>query len=270
MEEDDVEDFPATQEDPNSHFTTIAHESEPPATQQDADADDNHGEEADDTGPAHRMPAESLKRPLDTSGAGASSQPLVQMARRAEVAWATKLSRTITIDRLPQESKRLGSAALARMPSEEGIGRKALALLLKPKTWAPAADGSFPLTADEVVRLCDLTQEIFEAEPTLLQLSAPIKVFGDLHGQYADLMRIFAQFGSPSREADGGDISVVDVSAAPPPTRAQRATRSAQRATRNAPTTTRLPCTRTRTSSPAHAHVRLPLAPRSISFSATT
>ena len=76
MEEDDVEDFPATQEDPNSHFTTIAHESEPPATQQDADADDNHGEEADDTGPAHRMPAESLKRPLDTSGTGASSQPL--------------------------------------------------------------------------------------------------------------------------------------------------------------------------------------------------
>ena len=43
-----------------------------------------------------------------------------------------------------------------------------------------------------------------------LQCSAPIKVFGDIHGQYQDLMRLFAQFGSPSREADGGDIQVCD------------------------------------------------------------
>jgi diadenosine tetraphosphatase ApaH/serine/threonine PP2A family protein phosphatase len=59
-----------------------------------------------------------------------------------------------------------------------------------------------------VIALCDEAQEVLEAEPTLLQLSAPIKVFGDIHGQFADLMRLFDQFGSPSREA--GDINVVD------------------------------------------------------------
>lgn len=216
---DDEDEFPATQEDPNSLFASN-HESEPPATQEDDDADDGAAaasHAADDAGPSRGTLPGSLKRPHQSSTytAGASSQPPVQMARRAEVAWSTKLSRTITIDRLPQESKKLTTTALSRMPSEEGIGRKALFLLLQPKTWAPSPDGSFPLTADEVVRLCELTQEVLEEEPTLLELSAPIKVFGDIHGQYADLMRLFAQFGSPSREADGGDISVVDVRVAP-------------------------------------------------------
>jgi len=130
------------------------------------------------------------------------------MARRAEVAWATKLSRTISIDRLPQESKRMGIGRIHRMPSEEGIGRKTISMLLRPRTWSPAADGSFVLDSNEVIWLCDQVQELLEAESTLLQLSAPIKVFGDIHGQYTDLMRLFDQFGAPSRES--GDINLVD------------------------------------------------------------
>lgn len=43
-------------------------------------------------------------------------------------------------------------------------------------------------------------------EPTVLQLKAPIKVFGDLHGQFGDLMRLFDEYGYPST---AGDITLV-------------------------------------------------------------
>ena len=61
---------------------------------------------------------------------------------------------------------------------------------------------SFPLTADDIIALCDEVQPLFEAECTLLQLSAPIKIFGDIHGQYADLLRYFGSFGSPAVDVE--------------------------------------------------------------------
>ena len=42
---------------------------------------------------------------------------------------------------------------------------------------------------------------------TVLQLSAPVKIFGDLHGQFGDLMRLFSEYGSPST---AGDIAYID------------------------------------------------------------
>ena len=95
--------------------------------------------------------------------------------------------------------------------SEEGVERRIIRSLLKPHDWAPPADRAFPLPASDLLQLCDRVQLLLEAEPTLLQLSAPIKVFGDIHGQFGDLMRIFDQFGSPQGGgAGGGDIAMVD------------------------------------------------------------
>jgi hypothetical protein len=91
---------------------------------------------------------------LNPSGPGPSSKR-PQMARRAEVAWSTRLSRTISIDRLPQESKRMKIASLHRMPSAEGIASKTLSLLLRPSSWTPSADESFALTSEEIIYLCD-------------------------------------------------------------------------------------------------------------------
>ena len=36
----------------------------------------------------------------------------------------------------------------------------------------------------------------------MLRLQAPVKIFGDTHGQYKDLMHLFDAFGAPSPEGD--------------------------------------------------------------------
>ncbi len=41
----------------------------------------------------------------------------------------------------------------------------------------------------------------------LLQRAAPVKIFGDLHGQFGDLMRLFEEYGTPST---AGDITYID------------------------------------------------------------
>ena len=46
-----------------------------------------------------------------------------------------------------------------------------------------------------------------QTEPTVLKLKAPIKIFGDLHGQFGDLMRLFQEYGMPST---AGDITYID------------------------------------------------------------
>ncbi len=53
------------------------------------------------------------------------------------------------------------------------------------------------LTEAEVVFLCRKGREIFNQQPVLLELEAPIKICGDIHGQYFDLLRLFEYGGFP-------------------------------------------------------------------------
>ena len=52
------------------------------------------------------------------------------------------------------------------------------------------------------MELCDLAESYFKAESTVLQVRAPVKIFGDLHGQFGDLMRLFDEYGAPSTAGD--------------------------------------------------------------------
>ncbi|XP_033147975.1 serine/threonine-protein phosphatase BSL1 homolog isoform X2 [Brassica rapa] len=84
---------------------------------------------------------------------------------------------------------------------------KVISTLLRPQTWEPPVDRKFFLSFPELAELCFAAKQIIEQEPTVLQLYAPIKVFGDLHGQFGDLMRLFYEYGYPSRQ---GDIAYID------------------------------------------------------------
>lgn len=53
------------------------------------------------------------------------------------------------------------------------------------------------LSEEEIRGLCMKSREIFLSEPVLLELEAPIKICGDIHGQYFDLLRLFEYGGFP-------------------------------------------------------------------------
>lgn len=45
--------------------------------------------------------------------------------------------------------------------------------------------------------LCQVSREVFMQEGVLLELGAPMNIFGDIHGQYEDLLRHFDNLGYP-------------------------------------------------------------------------
>ncbi len=53
------------------------------------------------------------------------------------------------------------------------------------------------LTENDIRGLCYEAREIFMDQPILLELTAPIKICGDIHGQYSDLLRILEYGGLP-------------------------------------------------------------------------
>lgn len=49
----------------------------------------------------------------------------------------------------------------------------------------------------EITAVCSAARELFLSQPALLELSAPVKIVGDVHGQYTDLIRLFEMCGFP-------------------------------------------------------------------------
>nr|CDS15399.1 serine:threonine protein phosphatase PP1 gamma [Echinococcus granulosus] len=57
------------------------------------------------------------------------------------------------------------------------------------------------LNESEIRGLCLKSREIFLSQPILLELEAPLKICGDIHGQYYDLLRLF-EYGAFPPEAN--------------------------------------------------------------------
>ncbi|KRZ80860.1 Serine/threonine-protein phosphatase PP1 [Trichinella papuae] len=54
-----------------------------------------------------------------------------------------------------------------------------------------------PFKKDELIRLIGNAIQVFKSQSMLLEVQAPIKVAGDIHGQYLDLLRTFDHSGYP-------------------------------------------------------------------------
>ncbi|KAK6776736.1 hypothetical protein RDI58_027737 [Solanum bulbocastanum] len=160
---------------------------------------------------------------LDSTGSNNSAPTGVRLHHRAIVVAAETggalggMVRQLSIDQFENEGRRVSygtpenvTAArklLDRQMSINSVPKKLITHLLKPRGWKPPVRREFFLDCNEIADLCDSAERIFASEPTVLQLRAPIKIFGDLHGQFGDLMRLFDEYGSPST---AGDIAYID------------------------------------------------------------
>lgn len=49
----------------------------------------------------------------------------------------------------------------------------------------------------EITSICHRAREVLLSQPALLELDAPVKIVGDVHGQFTDLIRMFEMCGFP-------------------------------------------------------------------------
>jgi hypothetical protein len=119
----------------------------------------------------------------------------------------------VSLDRLQDEGKRMNAT-----PKPPGMSKSrtidspcdiVLNELLKPKDWQ-TLPSSFNLNTEILSVLITEVVEILRKEPVLVYLRAPVKVFGSLHGQFLDLLRLFEMWGAPSDMPGEGDIESFD------------------------------------------------------------
>ncbi|KAK4785420.1 hypothetical protein SAY86_002109 [Trapa natans] len=172
--------------------------------------------------PSGNLISSSIKMP-DSAGSNSIASTGVRLHHRAVVVAAETggalggMVRQLSIDQFENEGRRVSygtpesaSAArklLDRQMSINSVPKKVIAHLLKPRGWKPPVRRQFFLDCNEIADLCDSAERIFSSESSVLQLKAPIKIFGDLHGQFGDLMRLFDEYGAPST---AGDIAYID------------------------------------------------------------
>ncbi|KAK8489033.1 hypothetical protein V6N13_094715 [Hibiscus sabdariffa] len=172
--------------------------------------------------PSGKQMSTLIKMP-DSSGSNDVAPAGVRLHHRAVVVAAETggalggMVRQLSIDQFENEGRRVSygtpesataaRSLLDRQMSINSVPKKVIAHLLKPRGWKPPVRRQFFLDCNEIADLCESAERIFCAEPTVLQLKAPIKIFGDLHGQFGDLMRLFDEYGSPST---AGDIAYID------------------------------------------------------------
>ena len=73
-------------------------------------------------------------------------------------------------------------------------------------------DIRFMFSPEKVIELAAQAEEIIKNQPIVLKVDSPVKIFGDIHGQYSDLMRFFDLWGAPYNVEDheDGDIESWD------------------------------------------------------------
>ena len=66
------------------------------------------------------------------------------------------------------------------------------------------------INVQDATALCNQAREVLLSQPMLLELGAPIKICGDVHGQYTDLLRLFEYGGFPP-EVGYPDKSLINI-----------------------------------------------------------
>jgi len=124
----------------------------------------------------------------------------------------------VSIDKLNDEAKRIGyenirSQVHPRRVYNEDIINKFIDALLRPFDWfseeVEELHENLPFTYDEIDYLINEAAKLFTKDDSLIKIRSPAKIFGNLYGQYNDLMRFFESYGHPSDDNTMGDIHLL-------------------------------------------------------------
>lgn len=88
-------------------------------------------------------------------------------------------------------SPTMGIGALRSMDLDDMISR------LLDAGYAGKVTKTVCLKNAEITAICAAARELLLSQPALLELSPPVKIVGDVHGQYTDLIRMFEMCGFP-------------------------------------------------------------------------
>ena len=97
-------------------------------------------------------------------------------------------------------------------PQDEPLCDKFIKYLLNPSEWLKkkeSENSKFKFEIKEILALTRQAIEVVKDQPICVKISTPCKVFGDIHGQYIDLMTFFYKWGEP-KEGPNGDIHQTD------------------------------------------------------------
>jgi protein phosphatase len=161
-------------------------------------------------------------------GGPTGSQPLLpknmaneknfKFASNAIVVEEYKKNEEIKVKKIPimaeeGRGKGLGKGVTLQnqMNAENAIHMMFLNELLQPKAYINLPENAkFSFRSEHIIQLCEAAERIMISQPMVLQVRAPLKIFGDIHGQYSDLMRFFDLWGSPCDGQQDGDIESLD------------------------------------------------------------
>ncbi|KAH0562672.1 hypothetical protein GP486_002655 [Trichoglossum hirsutum] len=88
-------------------------------------------------------------------------------------------------------SPTMGIGALRSIDLDEMISR------LLDAAYAGKITKAVCLKNAEITAICSAAREVFLSQPALVELLPPVKIVGDVHGQYTDLIRMFEMCGFP-------------------------------------------------------------------------
>lgn len=126
----------------------------------------------------------------------------------------THLVKKVNIETLEEEGRKIHASNVHANVANPGVGSSVAGFvienLLQPGSWQPDPDPNrFLLHQMEVSQLCDQVLDVLKSQEMVLRLRAPIKVYGDIHGQFIDLMRLFHRYKAPF-DGEGGDLDSCD------------------------------------------------------------
>lgn len=160
-------------------------------------------------------------RPLQAVPRPNNRTPNIRMANQVFVSLGVDkrtddpadMVKKVSLDRLQDEGKRMNATpkppGMSKSRSIDSPCDIVLNELLKPKDWQ-TLPSSFNLNTELLSVLITEVVEILRKEPVLVHLRAPVKVFGSLHGQFLDLLRLFEMWGAPNDLPGEGDIESFD------------------------------------------------------------